>query len=211
MTETTAKPTYYVMTSIPYVNGRPHIGFALEAVQGDVLRRYHALKGMDARYLSGSDENALTVVQSAEVAGVDLREMVDSNATAFESIQEPLNVVYNDFIRTSTDPRHFPGAQKLWRKMDEAGDIYKRHYQGNYCIKCERFYREEELVDGKCPIHETTPEAVDEENYFFALSKYQDKLIELIEDIHKQLDDKTITFDEFEEKKADLMARLPID
>lgn len=181
MTESSVKPAYYVMTSIPYVNGRPHIGFALEAVQGDVLRRHHALKGEDARYLSGSDENALTVVQSAEVQGVDLVEMVASNAEAFRSIQEPLAVEYSDFIRTSTDPRHFPGAQKLWRKMDAAGDIYKRHYQGNYCIKCERFYREEELIDGKCPIHETTPEAVDEENYFFALSKYQDKLIELIE------------------------------
>ncbi len=181
MTDSSTKKPYYVMTSIPYVNGRPHIGFALEAVQGDVLRRHHALKGHDARYLSGSDENALTVVQAAEVEGVELEEMVRSNADAFEAIQEPLAVEYSDFIRTSTDPRHFPGAQKLWRKMDAAGDIYKRHYQGSYCIKCERFYREEELVDGKCPIHETTPEAVDEENYFFALSKYQDRLIELIE------------------------------
>lgn len=182
MTENTNyESTYYVMTSIPYVNGRPHIGFALEAVQGDVLRRHHALKGEDARYLSGSDENALTVVQSAEVQGVELVDMVASNAEAFRSIQEPLAVEYTDFLRTSTDPRHFPGAQKLWRQMDAAGDIYKRHYQGNYCIKCERFYREEELVDGNCPIHGTAPEAVDEENYFFALSTYQDRLIELIE------------------------------
>lgn len=143
MTENSAKQTYYVMTSIPYVNGRPHIGFALEAVQGDVLRRHHALKGYDSRYLSGSDENALTVVQAAEVEGIELETMVKANADAFEAIQEPLDVEYSDFIRTSTDPRHFPGAQKLWRKMDEAGDIYKRHYQGNYCIKCERFYREE--------------------------------------------------------------------
>ncbi|MCO5227154.1 MAG: methionine--tRNA ligase [Thermomicrobiales bacterium] len=176
-----SQSTYYVMTSIPYVNGRPHIGFALEAVQGDVLVRHHRLKGENSRYLSGSDENALTVVQSAEMQGQHLEEMVAANAEAFRAIQGPLDVHYDDFIRTSTDPRHFPGAQKLWRKMDEAGDIYKRHYQGNYCIKCERFYREEELVDGKCPIHDTAPEAVDEENYFFALSKYQDRLIELIE------------------------------
>ena len=86
MSENTAKPTYYVMTSIPYVNGRPHIGFALEAVQGDVLRRHHALKGEDSRYLSGSDENALTVVQSAEVQGVELEEMVRINAEAFRDI-----------------------------------------------------------------------------------------------------------------------------
>lgn len=177
----TEKTPYYVMTSIPYVNGRPHIGFALEAVQGDALRRHHALIGDDARYLSGSDENAQTVVQTAEREGLVLEEFVKNNAEAFRNVQGPLEVEYTDFIRTSIDPRHFPGAQKLWRKMDAAGDIYKRHYQGNYCIKCERFYREEELVDGKCPIHDTAPEAVDEENYFFALSKYQDKLIELIE------------------------------
>ncbi|MCA9834833.1 MAG: methionine--tRNA ligase [Thermomicrobiales bacterium] len=181
MSEQNSESTYYVMTSIPYVNGRPHIGFALEAVQGDVLVRHHRLKGEKSRYLSGSDENALTVVQAAEVQGAELEEMVAANAEAFRAIQIPLDVRYDDFIRTSTDPRHFPGAQKLWRKMDAAGDIYKRHYQGNYCIKCERFYREEELVDGTCPIHGTAPEAVDEENYFFALSKYQDKLIELIE------------------------------
>lgn len=178
---TDSRTPYYVMTSIPYVNGRPHIGFALEAVQGDALRRHYALRGYDSRYLSGSDENAQTVVQTAEVQGADLEQLVESNAEAFRAIQGPLAVEYTDFIRTSTDPRHFPGAQKLWRKMADAGDIYKRHYQGNYCIKCERFYREEELVDGKCPIHETAPEAVDEENYFFALSKYQQKLIDLLE------------------------------
>ncbi|MBO0236807.1 class I tRNA ligase family protein, partial [Vibrio parahaemolyticus] len=85
--------------------------------------------------------------------------------------QEPLAVRYDDFIRTSSDPRHAPGAQKLWRKCAANGDIYKRHYQGKYCIRCERFYREEELVDGTCPIHGTVPETVDEENYFFRLSR----------------------------------------
>jgi methionyl-tRNA synthetase len=181
MTDTTERPIYYITTSIPYVNGRPHIGFALEAVQTDTLARHHRLIGDDTRFLSGTDENALTVVQAAEVAGIPLEEMVASNAEAFRSIQEPLQVFYDDFIRTAVDPRHFPGVQKLWRKCDAAGDIYKRHYQGNYCIKCERFYREEELVDGTCPIHGTAPEAVDEENYFFRLSTYQDALVELIE------------------------------
>lgn len=185
MTDAHATPDpnapYYIMTSIPYVNGKPHIGFALEAVQSDTLARHHRLKGQDTRFLSGSDENALTVVQAAEIAGENLEEMVARNAESFRSIQEPLQVFYDDFIRTAVDERHFPGAQKLWRKMAANGDIYKRHYQGSYCIKCERFYREEELVDGTCPIHGTAPEAVDEENYFFALSKYQDKLVELIE------------------------------
>ena len=181
MTESSTNSTYYITTSIPYVNGRPHIGFALEAVQTDTLARHHRLVGDDTRFLSGTDENALTVVQAAEVAGVDLEEMVASNAEAFRAIQEPLQVFYDDFIRTAIDPRHFPGAQKLWRKCAEAGDIYERHYQGQYCIKCERFYREEELVDGTCPIHGTVPETVDEENYFFRLSNYQDTLVELIE------------------------------
>jgi methionyl-tRNA synthetase len=181
MTESSAKSTYYITTSIPYVNGRPHIGFALEAVQTDTLARHHRLIGDTTRFLSGTDENALTVVQAAELAGANLEEMVASNAEAFRAIQEPLQVFYDDFIRTAVDPRHFPGAQKLWRKCAEAGDIYKRHYQGTYCIKCERFYREEELVEGMCPIHGTAPETVDEENYFFRLSRYQDRLVELIE------------------------------
>ncbi|HVL25745.1 MAG TPA: methionine--tRNA ligase [Thermomicrobiales bacterium] len=172
--------TYYIMTSIPYVNGRPHIGFALEAVQSDTLARHHRLLGDDTRFLSGTDENALTVVQAAELAGEDIASLVERNAEAFRGIQDPLEVHYDDFIRTATDPRHFPGAQKLWRKCAEAGDIYKRHYQGQYCIKCERFYRPEELVDGTCPIHGTVPETVDEENYFFRLSAYGDRLRELI-------------------------------
>lgn len=172
--------TYYITTSIPYVNGRPHIGFALEAVQSDTLARHHRLLGHDTRFLSGTDENALTVVQAAEIAGQDVVTMVEQNAESFRSIQEPLEVRYDDFIRTATDPRHWPGAQKLWRKCAEAGDIYKRHYQGQYCINCERFYREEELVDARCPIHHTVPEKVDEENYFFRLSHYQEQLRDLI-------------------------------
>lgn len=182
MTETTPRDpsSYYITTSIPYVNGRPHIGFALEAVQTDTLARHHRLIGDDTRFLSGTDENALTVVQAAELAGEDVAVMVEEHAEAFRAIQDPLEVRYDDFIRTATDPRHWPGAQKLWRKCAEAGDIYKRHYQGQYCINCERFYREEELIDGKCPIHGTVPERVDEENYFFRLSNYQDQLKELI-------------------------------
>ncbi|MGC4192652.1 MAG: methionine--tRNA ligase [Thermomicrobiales bacterium] len=171
---------YYVMTSIPYVNGTPHIGFALEAIQSDTLARYHRSLGEETWFLSGTDENALTVVQAADLQGAELVPLVERNAKAFRAIQEPLEVRYSDFIRTSTDPRHFPGAQKLWEACAAAGDIYKRQYQGKYCIRCERFYKEEELVDGKCPIHGTVPELVDEENYFFALKNYQQQLDDLI-------------------------------
>jgi methionyl-tRNA synthetase len=172
--------TFYITTSIPYVNGTAHIGFALEAIQCDTLARYHRLIGDDTRFLSGTDENALTNVQAAEKEGIPIQELVNRNATRFQAIVDPLALTYDQFIRTSTDPLHFPGAQKLWRACEAAGDIYKQEYKGQYCIRCERFYKVEELVDGKCPIHDTIPEQVDEENYFFRLSKYEDQLRELI-------------------------------
>jgi len=172
---------FYVTTSIPYVNGTAHIGFALEAIQCDALARFHRLIGDDTRFLSGTDENALTNVQAAEKEGVSIQDLVNRNASRFQAIVEPLALTYDQFIRTSTDPLHFPGAQKLWRACAANGDIYTREYKGQYCIRCERFYKPEELVDGKCPIHETTPEEVDEVNYFFRLSKYESQLRELIQ------------------------------
>lgn len=180
MTDSPTPGRYYITTSIPYVNGTPHIGFALEAVQCDTLARHHRLLGDDTRYHTGTDENALTNLQAAEREDVPIQELVDRNAERFRSIREPLVLSTDAFFRTSTDPLHFPGAQKLWRACDAAGDIYKKHYQGQYCIRCERFYKPEELIDGTCPIHEIVPETVDEENYFFRLSKYEQTLRELI-------------------------------
>ncbi len=171
---------FYITTSIPYVNGDPHIGFALEAIQCDVLARWHRQHGYDTRYLSGTDENALTNVQAAEREGIPIRDLIDRNAPRFEALREPLHLTTDDFIRTSSDPRHTPGSQKLWEVIAANGDIYSRHYQGLYCIKCERFYKPEELIDERCPIHGTEPERVDEENYFFRLSAYEDRLRELI-------------------------------
>jgi methionyl-tRNA synthetase len=171
---------YYVTTSIPYVNARPHIGFALEAVQADALARYHRLRGDDTRFLTGTDDNALKNVQAAEAAGITPQELVDRNAAAFLALREPLNLSFDDFIRTSADPRHAEGVRKLWRACARAGDVYRRAYQGLYCVGCERFYAEDELVDGLCPIHQTRPELVEEENYFFRLSRYGERLRELI-------------------------------
>ncbi|HEV2128940.1 MAG TPA: methionine--tRNA ligase [Thermomicrobiales bacterium] len=171
---------FYITTSIPYVNAMPHIGFALEAIQCDVLARYHRQNGDDTRYLSGTDENALTNVQAAEREGVSVRELVDRNAPRFAALQEPLRLSWDDFIRTSTDPRHEPGAQKLWRTMANNDDIYSQHYAGLYCVRCERFYKPEELIDEKCPIHHIYPDRVDEENYFFRLSVYENRLRDLI-------------------------------
>jgi methionyl-tRNA synthetase len=171
---------YYITTSIPYVNGDPHIGFALEAIQCDVLARWHRQRGFDTRFLSGTDENALTNVQAAEREGIPIRDLVDRNAPRFEALKTPLRLTFDDFIRTSVDPRHTPGSQKLWETIAANGDIYSRHYEGLYCVRCERFYKPEELVDERCPIHGTVPERVDEENYFFRLSAYEDRLRDLI-------------------------------
>jgi methionyl-tRNA synthetase len=173
------KNRFYVTTAIPYVNAAPHIGFALEIVQADVIARYHRLIGDDTFFLTGTDENALKNVQSAEKAGLPVKEFVDQNSQRFEDLKGTLNLSFDDFIRT-TEERHIRGAQKLWQACDP-DDIYKKEYRGLYCVGCEQFYTEKELVDGKCPEHGIVPETVEEENYFFKLSKYQKQLEKLIE------------------------------
>jgi methionyl-tRNA synthetase len=172
---------WYITTAIPYVNARPHIGFALEIVLTDALARYHRLIGQDVRFLTGSDENSLKNVQAAEREGIPTQQLVDRNAAQFEALREPLELSFDDFIRTSTDERHLAGVRKLWEACAAAGDIYKRSYTGLYCVGCEQFYAESELVDGLCPEHLTRPDLVEEENYFFRLSRYQDRLLALIE------------------------------
>ncbi len=172
---------YYVTTSIPYVNARPHIGHALEFVQADVLARFHRQRSDDTRFLTGTDDNALKNVQSTEAAGVPTQTLVDRNAEYFKALREPLALSFDDFIRTSGESRHTEGVWKLWRACNRAGDIYKRSYRGLYCVGCENFYAEDELLEGRCSIHHTRPELVEEENYFFRLSRYGAQLVELIE------------------------------
>jgi len=168
----------YISTSIPYVNASPHLGHALELVQADVVARFHRLKGDQVFFLSGSDENSLKNVRSAEKAGENVDEFVRKNYLKFFALKSVLNLSFDDFIRT-TEERHFKGAQKLWKACEK--DIYKKKYSGLYCVGCEEFYKEEELVDGLCPDHKTKLELIEEENYFFKLSKYQDKIKNLIE------------------------------
>jgi methionyl-tRNA synthetase len=172
---------WYITTSIPYVNAKPHLGHAQEFVETDMLARYHRMISDDTRFLSGTDDNSLKNVQAAEKLGVSTQELVNNNADQFYALREALNLSFDDFIRTSTDPRHTPGVQKLWEACNRNGDIYKKGYEGLYCVGCEQFYTESELKDGLCPEHLTPPELVKEENYFFRLSRYQDTLREMIE------------------------------
>lgn len=172
---------YYLTVAIPYVNGKPHIGHALEYFQGDTVRNFYRLKGYDTLFLSGADENALKNVQAAEKVGVPVQEFLDKNSQVFKEAFTRLGVELDVFQRGSDSEKHYPGVQKLWELCAKNGDIYKKSYKGLYCVGCESFKTEEELVNGLCPDHQTKPEIVEEENYFFALSKYQDKLIALIE------------------------------
>ncbi len=171
--------SFFITTAIPYVNAEPHLGFALELVQADVLARYHRLCGDDTWFLTGTDENSLTNVLAAEREALPVRVLVDRNAEVFETLTNKLHISNDDFIRTATDPRHLEGAQRFWEACVQAGDVYKRPYRGLYCVRCERFYNPEELVERGCPEHEIQPEVVEEENYFFRLSRYEGRLAEL--------------------------------
>jgi methionyl-tRNA synthetase len=130
--------------------------------------------------LTGTDENSLTNVLAAEREGISPRELVDRNSLWFKALADSLDFQYDQFIRTAVDPRHLEASQKIWRAVDAAGDIYKRRYSGLYCPRCEQYYDESELVDGLCPEHFIRPDLVEEENYFFRLSRYGDALRERI-------------------------------
>ena len=178
---------WFISTAIPYVNARPHIGHALEFVLTDAVARYNRLIGKDVWFLTGSDENSLKNAQAAEREGIPTQRLVERNAAQFADLRGPLSLSFDDFIRTSTDERHIAGVRKLWEACAAAGDIYKRSYTGLYCVGCEQFYTEDELVDGLCPEHLTRPDLVEEENYFFRLSRYQDRLRALIESDQLQI------------------------
>jgi methionyl-tRNA synthetase len=171
---------YYITTTIPYVNGRPHVGHAEEFVQTDVFGRYHRLRGDDTYVLTGTDENSLTNVLAAEREGIPIRELVDRNSIWFKDLADTLGLQYDRFIRTAADPRHAAASQKIWRAVEASGDIYKKRYGGLYCERCELYYEEGELVGGLCPDHLIPPKFVEEENYFFRLSRYGEKLHDLI-------------------------------
>lgn len=176
-----ASNSWYITTSIPYVNAQPHIGHALEYVQADVMARYRRAQGDPVRFQTGTDENALKNVRAAEQAGVPTAALVERNALRFSALAEALNLATDNFIRTSQDEHHRQGVHRFWRACAARGDIYKRTYSGLYCVGCEQFYDEGELADALCPVHAVPLESVAEENYFFRLSRYQAELLRLIE------------------------------
>lgn len=163
---------FYITTSIAYTNAPPHGGFALELAQADVLARYHRILGDDVFFLTGTDEHGLKIARKAKQEGKETQDFVDEIASQFKSLKPALNLSNDDFIRTTDKKRHWPSVQAVWKKLEKNEDIYKKKYKGLYCVGCETFLTEKELVGGKCGIHKTRPEEFEEENYFFRLSKY---------------------------------------
>lgn len=177
----TEKEKFYITTSIPYLNAAPHLGFALEVVQADVLARHARLRNKDVFFLTGADEHGAKIARSAEAAKKTPKEFTDEKAGLFLDLLKKLDISNDDFIRTSDQKRHWPGAEALWQKLDKAGDIYKNRYAGLYCVGHEAFVTEKDLKDGLCEDHKKAPEKIEEENYFFKLTKYKKALKQKIE------------------------------
>ncbi len=172
---------FYVTTPIYYVNALPHIGHASTTIATDALARYHKLLGERTYFLTGTDEHGSTVAEAAEKAGKSPRKYVDEVTRKYRKTWPKLNIEYDYFIRT-TDPKHEKLVQEFITKIYKKGDIYKGRYEGLYCIGCEKFLTESDLVEGKCPLHPNRkPEKQSEENYFFKLKKYQPLLIKALE------------------------------
>lgn len=174
------KKAVYITTTLPYVNSEPHAGFALEIVQADALARFYRTRGYDVFFNTGTDEHGQKIADAADTAGVPRQQYVDEYASHFNKLRAALDLSYDNFIRT-TDEAHKDAAKEMWRRCAAAGDIYKQAYEGLYCVGCEMYLRESDLVDGKCPNHpHLEPEHVTEENYFFRLSRYEEKLRNLL-------------------------------
>ncbi len=169
---------FYITTTLPYVNAEPHIGFALELVQADVIARYHAGRGEEVVFNTGTDEHGLKIYRKALEEKKDPQAYTDEYAPKFDRLRSALDLSYTHFIRT-TDAHHKLAAQEFWHRCQAAGDIYKKNYSVKYCVGCELEKTESELEDGRCPIHPNLQiELVEEENYFFRFSKYQQPLLD---------------------------------
>jgi methionyl-tRNA synthetase len=164
----------YLTTAIPFVNAPPHLGHALELVQADAIARHARSRGRPVRFLTGTDEHAPKVAQAALALGEPIPEFVARNGDAFARLAAALSVAPDDFIRTSSDPRHRPAVEAIWAACAASGDLYRAAYAGWYCSGCEEF------VDGRCGEHDAPPEWIEEENWYFRLSRYAARIRELI-------------------------------
>ena len=174
------KNKFYVTTPVYYVNDSPHIGHAYTTIAADILNRWRKSQGYKTFFLTGTDEHGQKVQDAAKKAGKSIREFTDSKSKDFIDLFSKLNIKYDRFVRT-TDKDHEQVAQAIVRKLYKSNDIYKGKYEGLYCISCEAYYTEKDLVNGSCPIHKKKVELVSEDTYFFNLAKYQDKLLKLYE------------------------------
>ncbi len=171
--------TFYITTTLPYVNADPHIGFAAEIIRADIFARHQRMIGKEVFFNTGTDEHGLKIYRQAQAAGKAPQKYVDEYAAKFQFLDDTLDLSFNSFIRT-TDPHHIKAAQEFWKLCQEKGDIYKKNYQVKYCVGCEMEKSDSELENGRCPIHPNQElELIDEENYFFAWSKYEKKLLKL--------------------------------
>ncbi len=172
---------FYITTTLPYINSEPHIGFAGEIISADVLARFHREIGNEVFFNTGTDEHGLKIYRKAQELEKDTKEYCDELAETFKGLKELLNLSFNSFIRTS-DENHIKSSQEFWKKCETNGDIYKKNYKVKYCVGCELEKTDSELVDGKCPDHPNQEvECIEEENYFFKFSAYQQKLLDFYE------------------------------
>lgn len=175
------KGKFYITTTLPYVNAEPHLGFALEIIQADVIARHYRAKGAAVVFNTGTDEHGVKIYRKAQEQGKEPQAYVDEYAAKFHVLKDALGLSYTNFIRT-TDANHKSAAQEFWMRCFKAGDIYKKKYQVKYCVGCELEKTDSELVNGQCPIHPKYEiELIDEDNYFFRFSKYQQALLDLYE------------------------------
>lgn len=172
---------FYVTTPIYYANAAPHLGHAYTDVIADVLARWHRARGDKTLFLTGTDEHGAKIARAAERAGVAPTRFVEDHRKEFHSLLTQLGAANDDFIYTSDQERHWPGVEKIWHALEASGDLYKATYKGLYCVGHEAFVTEKDLVNGVCADHNQKPEVIEEENYFFKLSKYIPRIIEAIE------------------------------
>ena len=172
---------FFITTSIAYANWAPHLWFAMESIIADTIARSQKMLWKDVYFLSGTDEHWIKIFKTAEENWMTPIELCDKNSSKFKELKESLNLSWDDFIRTTDQKKHWPWAKKIWELLEKKWDIYKKYYDWKYCEWCESFIAEKDLVEWKCETHKKEPTLISEENYFFKLSKYSDKILKLLE------------------------------